>query len=152
MDKLTIGGVARQSGVPARTIRFYEGAGLLPPPDRSDSGYRLYTEADLLRLRFVRQARLLGLGLPAIKTLVAQAFSTDCASFGAELQATIERQRGEVERRIAELQGLRDQLEALQQHVDHCCDGCLPADMAADCDFCGLLSETKGGENDGAKR
>ena len=146
MDKLTIGGMARQSGVPARTIRFYEGEGLLPAPDRSDSGYRLYTEADLLRLRFVRQARLLGMGLPAIKTLVGQAFSAECASFGAELQATIERQRSEVERRIAELQGLRDQLQALERHVAHCCDGCSPAEQAAECDFCGLLSETEGGE------
>jgi hypothetical protein len=88
----------------------------------------------------------LGLGLPAIRTLAAQAFSADCATFGTELQATITRQRAEVERRMAELQGLRTQLEALQRHVVHCCDGCSPQEMAADCEFCGLISATEGGE------
>ncbi|HZP27129.1 MAG TPA: MerR family transcriptional regulator [Dehalococcoidia bacterium] len=146
MNRLTIGELAAQSGVRARTIRFYEAKGLLPAPQRSDSGYRLYSQSDLLRLRFIRQARLLGLGLPAIKTLATQAFSADCAAFAAELQATIAQQRAEVERRLTELQGLQTQLEALQRHVAHCCEGCSPEEMAADCDFCGLISVTEGGE------
>src|SRR5581483_11106092 len=136
MNRLTIGELAAQSGVRARTIHFYEAKGLLPAPQRSGSGYRLYSQAGLLRLRFIRQARLLGLGLPAIKTLATQAFSANCAAFSEELEATIARQRAEVERRLT----------ALQRHVAHCCEGCSPEEMAADCDFCGLISVTEGGE------
>jgi DNA-binding transcriptional MerR regulator len=67
----TIGQAAKASGIPARTIRFYEAAGVLPPPGRSPSGYRQYTADAVRQLLFVRRARALGLSLPHLKALLA---------------------------------------------------------------------------------
>jgi len=65
-----IGELAERSGVSRDTIRYYESAGVLPEPSRSDSGYRLYTPDDVERLGFVRQAKALGLGLPEIAEIL----------------------------------------------------------------------------------
>ena len=70
---VTIGEVARRSGFTVKALRFYERRGLLPPARRRSSGYRLYGEADLHRLEFIRQAKALGLTLEAIRPLVAAA-------------------------------------------------------------------------------
>ena len=67
---LTIGQVARTSGVAAKTIRYYEQIGVLPAPSRAASSYRLYDQRGVERLRFVRRARSLGLPLRQLRTLV----------------------------------------------------------------------------------
>ena len=58
---LTVGQLARATGVPAKTIRYYEQVGVLPVPRRSDAGYRRYSRHDVHRLLFIRRARALGL-------------------------------------------------------------------------------------------
>jgi MerR family transcriptional regulator, copper efflux regulator len=68
---LTIGEVAGRSGFTVKALRFYDRRGLLPPAGRRPSGYRLYSEADIHRLEFIRQAKALGLTLEAIRELVA---------------------------------------------------------------------------------
>jgi MerR family copper efflux transcriptional regulator len=136
---ITIGAVARQTGLTTKTIRFYEEEGLVPPPRRGESGYRLYSEADVLRLQLIARARLLDLDLPAIRNLVSKALSADCATFGGELSEVITQQRAEVESRLRELTALRDELATLQDHIEHCCEGCNPAEMATECSFCGLV-------------
>jgi DNA-binding transcriptional MerR regulator len=68
---LTIGQLAKSTGVGARTIRFYEAAGVLPAPSRATSGYRQYTMEAVHQLIFVRRARALGLSLRHLKTLLA---------------------------------------------------------------------------------
>jgi DNA-binding transcriptional MerR regulator len=151
--ELTIGRVSKRTGLATKTIRFYEGEGLIPPPRRGENGYRLYRENDVVRLQMVRRARLLGLDLVAIKSLLAKALSADCATFGDELIATLTRQRVEVERRLAELAALHDELAALEEHVRHCCEGCDPAVMAVDCIPCGLIEDmTEGGEKNAVER
>jgi DNA-binding transcriptional MerR regulator len=145
--ELTIGRVSRRTGLPAKTIRFYEDEGILPRPRRSISGYRLYGESDVLRLQLVRRARLLGLDLSVIRSLLDRALSADCATFGDELCALLSRQRAEVEQRLVDLTALRDELAALEEHVRHCCEGCDPATMAADCVSCSLITDAgEGGE------
>lgn len=138
-SELTIGAVAKQTGLSTKTIRFYEDEGLVPPPRRTESGYRLYTEADVMRLRLIGRARLLGLDLPSIRNLVTHAFSADCAAFGNQLRDVLARQRAEVETRLRELAALRDELVSLESHIDHCCEGCDPATMASECSFCGVI-------------
>jgi DNA-binding transcriptional MerR regulator len=69
----TIGEQARRSGFTVTALRFYEHRELLPPSGRRPSGYRLYSEADLHRLEFIRQAKVLGLTLDAIRELVTAA-------------------------------------------------------------------------------
>src|SRR3989442_15013210 len=68
---LTIGQVAKTSGVDAKTIRYYEQIGVLPAPSRAASGYRLYDQPGVERLRFIRRARSLGLPLQQLKTLMS---------------------------------------------------------------------------------
>jgi DNA-binding transcriptional MerR regulator len=68
---LTIGQVAKSTGVAARTIRFYEDAGVLAAPRRSGAGYRQYSENGVQQLLFIRRARALGLSLRDLKTLMA---------------------------------------------------------------------------------
>jgi DNA-binding transcriptional MerR regulator len=146
---MTISAAAKAAGLSAKTIRFYEDEGLLPPPRRSESGYRLYADADLVRLRLVRRLKLLSLDLPSIKTLVKQALAADCARFGTALIDRIASQRAQVERQMAELRALSSELAGLEEHLRHCCEGCRPADQAAECGFCGLISDEEGGEQGG---
>lgn len=147
MDKrLTIGKAARISGLAPKTIRFYEDTGLLPPAYRSESGYRLYTEADVARLALVRRARMLDIDLASIKGLLDRAVSESCGEFGDELTGLLRRHKQEVERRIAELTALRDELDVLQGHVTHCCEGCDTDQMASECAFCCLIIDARGGE------
>lgn len=66
-----IGDLARRAGVSTKTIRYYEEVGLLPPPARTASGYRLYAEADAERLAFIRAAKDFGFGLGEIREILA---------------------------------------------------------------------------------
>lgn len=143
---LTIGEASRRTGLPVKTIRFYEDEGLVPPPRRSDSGYRLYSDADLRLLGLVARLRMVGVDLPALRSLVGKALSSNCGAFGEELIAALDAQRLEVERRLAELTALLGDLDALQQHVRHCCEGCDPCEMALDCSYCCVIDEAKGGD------
>jgi len=68
---LRIGGLAEQSGVSRDTLRFYERRGLLPPPHRTAGGFRVYPPETVERLRFVKQAQMVGLTLQEIAALVS---------------------------------------------------------------------------------
>ena len=67
---LTIGKLAGLSGVNLETIRYYERIGLMPAPDRTEGGHRLYDEAHKRRLTFIRRGRDLGFGIEAIRALL----------------------------------------------------------------------------------
>lgn len=73
MGFLTIGELARRTGLTTRTIRFYSDEGLLPPAHRTHAGYRLYDGASLARLELLRTLRELGLGLPDASAALAGA-------------------------------------------------------------------------------
>lgn len=67
---LKIGAMARRFGLNVRTLRYYEELGLLPAAGRTESGYRVYSEADAERLRFVLQAKQVGFTLEEIRRIV----------------------------------------------------------------------------------
>jgi DNA-binding transcriptional MerR regulator len=69
---MTIGTLARATGIPVKTIRHYSDAGVLPPADRTDSSYRLYREADRARLEVIRVLRSLDFDLPTISALLGR--------------------------------------------------------------------------------
>lgn len=68
---LLIGRLAKLSGVKPDTIRFYERSGLLPKPSRTASGYRVYDDAALSRMRFIRKAQSLGFSLDEIRRIMS---------------------------------------------------------------------------------
>ena len=67
---MTIGQIARLAGLSPRAVRFYESKGLLPPAQRTASGYRLYAEHDLELLRLVAQLRRAGLSLADVREVI----------------------------------------------------------------------------------
>lgn len=116
-EKLFIGTLAERTGVPADTIRYWEAEGVLPEPDRSEAGYRLYGEAAVERLRFVRQAQALGLQLDDIAevlALVEERGVEPCAHVEEKLRERL----SEVRERIRELEELRQRLDAALERAE----------------------------------
>lgn len=111
MEHLTIGRLARSSGVGVETIRFYEREGLLPEPERLPSGYRLYAGAAVSRVRFIRQAKELGFTLKEIQDLLGLRVQPDstCADVRRKALAKI----ADIEERIRALERVRGALERL---------------------------------------
>ncbi len=70
MGSLTIGEVAKQTGIGVETVRFYEKSGLIDEPPRTEAGYRQYPEDTASRVRFIRHAKELGFTLKEIKELL----------------------------------------------------------------------------------
>lgn len=110
---LTIGKLAAIVGVNPRTIRYYEAIGLLPPPRRSPSGYRLYSPDDAARLRFIRRARAAGLSLAEVRQVLElrQAGEEPCDHVLGLLDAKL----AAVDRQIRELRALRRRLRVLRR-------------------------------------
>jgi MerR family transcriptional regulator, copper efflux regulator len=132
---LTVGQLARATGVPAKTIRYYEQVGVLPVPWRSDAGYRHYSRHDVHRLLFIRRARALRLSLAHLKMLTAELDSGECLTMRPRLHALVTEQLRTVQQQIAEFQLLERQLAqvlsrlqtaAPVQHTDGC--QCLGSD------------------------
>ncbi|WP_225900821.1 MULTISPECIES: MerR family transcriptional regulator [unclassified Streptomyces] len=92
--------LAERCGVPATTLRFYEGAGLLPA-GRTASGYRVYGEDAVERLAFIGAAKHLGLPLEEIGELLAVWEAGACADVKADLRPRIAARLGEAEGRLA---------------------------------------------------
>jgi DNA-binding transcriptional MerR regulator len=107
---LTIGQLARATGVPAKTIRYYEQVGVLPAPRRSASGYRQYTQRDVHRLLFIRRARALRLSLSRIAVLTADLAEGSCLAMRPRLTHLVTEHLHTVRQQIAELQLLERQL------------------------------------------
>lgn len=123
MDELLIGAVSKLTGVKVPTIRYYEGAGMLPPARRSAGNRRLYDEKALKRIAFIRHARNLGFSMSDIKTLIAL---QDNPAQSCKQADTIARTRlAEVEVRIRHLQSLKSELQSMigrgcRQRVSQC--------------------------------
>ena len=110
---MTIGQLATATGVAARTIRYYETVGVLPRPPRSPSGYRQYPQRDVERLLFIRRARALRLSLHQVRTLSAGVESRANGAMRPRLLETVRSQLSAVQRQIAELETLRQQLDQI---------------------------------------
>lgn len=107
---MNIGDVAEASGLPAKTIRYYEDIGLVRPA-REANGYRDFSEADLHKLVFLSRARSLGFTIEDCRTLLSLYEDRDRAS--ADVKAVAEDHLGRVNQKIAELQSLRETLSHL---------------------------------------
>ncbi len=115
---LSIGEAADVSGLSVKTIRYYEEIGLIPKAARTNggvhtAGHRVYSEADVGRLRFIRHARLFGLGLADIRKLLALADRKGCPGKQPEYREMLGRHLREIDERVRHLRGLRTTIEAL---------------------------------------
>jgi Cu(I)-responsive transcriptional regulator len=105
---LTIGRLAAETGVNVETIRYYEKAGLIAPPARTEGNYRSYRPDDVARLRFVRRTRDLGFTLEQVRALlsIAGQRERDCGT----VDVIASEHLAEVDRKIADLTALRREL------------------------------------------
>ena len=109
MTGMRAGEVARASGVGVESLRYYERRGLMPAPDRSLGGHRLYSEADVTRLRVIRAAARLGFTLAEIADLLAVGVHRHG---DADLHTRIEAKLAEVRSRIDDLRVVEASLRA----------------------------------------
>ena len=105
---MRIGELARATGTKTETIRYYEREGILPTADRTDSNYRDYSRDHLAALTFVRRARELGFGMAQVRELLALSDHDDKPC--EDVDHLVRRQLVEIERKIADLTALRDEL------------------------------------------
>lgn len=121
MKPLTIGTLAKQSGVNLETVRFYERRGLLPEPPRSASGYRLYPIEAAHRLRFIKRAQELGFSLNEIEELLSLRISPRATS--TQIKKRAESKIKDIEAKINTLESMKKTLQKLTR----ACVGCAPA-------------------------
>ncbi|WP_349973765.1 Cu(I)-responsive transcriptional regulator [Pseudomonas caspiana] len=112
---MNIGQAAKQSGLSAKMIRYYEATGLLQAAHRSDSGYRLYGKDDLHTLAFIKRSRDLGFSLEEVGKLLTLWQDRQRAS--ADVKALAREHIAELNQKIEEMASLRD---TLQELVEHC--------------------------------
>ncbi len=112
----SIGAASAMSGVNIETIRYYEREGIVPRPARTPAGRRVYGDAEIARLRFVRRCRDLGFPIPDIRTLLDLSAGSDAPC--ADVKALGERHLEGVRRKLDELAGLERALAELVERCD----------------------------------
>lgn len=128
---MNIGDVAEATGLPAKTIRYYEEIDLVRP-QRTENGYRDFSETDLHKLRFLARSRALGFSIDDCRALLALYEDKHRAS--AEVRRIARRHLAEIESKIADLAAMRETLT----HLVETCAG----DDRPDCPILADLSGT----------
>lgn len=112
---MNISAAAERSGLPAKTIRYYEEVGLVRPAKRRDNSYRDYDQTDVHGLAFIQRARGLGFSVEQCRELLA--LYDDQKRASADVKALALQHIEEIEARIRSLESMRDTLKAL---ADRC--------------------------------
>ncbi|MBB6673074.1 MerR family transcriptional regulator [Cohnella nanjingensis] len=115
LQTYTRGQLAKLANVNGETLRYYEKQGLLPPPARSESGYRLYADADLARLAFIKNAQSCGFTLREIKKALTR---SERMGLGIDdFLLAIAQKRDRIRRQIAEKQETLARLDRLEAQL-----------------------------------
>jgi MerR family copper efflux transcriptional regulator len=130
MESMAIGKIARRAGVSVDTVRYYEKSGLLAPAARLASGYRRYDDAQLRRLRFIREAQKLGFSLRDVRELLSLSRQRDVT----RVKNAAKKKLADVESRIASLERVRAALGKLVA-------ACPGHGLAQDCPILKALGE-----------
>ncbi len=120
-----------ESGMPAKTIRFYESIGILPPAARAANGYRKFDQQDVRTLRFIQRARKLGFSVEDIQKLLS--LWQDKSRASADVKALAMEHVGEIDRKIKELESVKDAI----MHLARRCHG----DQRPECPILSVLAE-----------
>ena len=120
---MNISQAAKATDLPVKTVRYYADIGLVEPASRSDAGYRIYDDAALRKLAFIRRARAFGFSIDDCRELLGLYSDPDRSS--ADVKRVAERQLEEIDRKAKELAALREELA----HLVHACRG----DTRPDC-------------------
>ena len=121
-EQFNIGEAARRSEVSAKMVRHYESLGLLPAINRTDSGYRQYTDKEVHTLRFIKRSRSLGFSMLEIAELLKLWQNQRRSS--ADVRKIAVKHVDELNQRIVEMQAMKRTLE----HLVDCCKGNLRPD------------------------
>jgi len=114
---MNIGEASRQSGLPPKTIRYYEETGLIRPAARAGNGYRDYSDADVHKMKFVRHARELGFSVEECAGLLS--LYEDKNRQAADVKAIVNTHIAGIEAKIADL----SRMKATLAHLVSCCSG-----------------------------
>jgi DNA-binding transcriptional MerR regulator len=112
---MTIGKVAKLTGVGVETIRFYEREGLLNKPKRKESGYRMFDSEVVSRIQFIKRVKELGFSLKEIRELLF--LRVDSRSTGKEVKKRVDSKIDQIDRRIHDLKKVRNALAQLSRSV-----------------------------------
>jgi MerR family copper efflux transcriptional regulator len=118
--QLRIGELSRATGVPTKTIRFYESIGLLEKPERMENGYRYYPESRVEELTIIKNVRDLGLPIPQIKRLMRGCEDGDCSHSSEYIDKEIREYSEVLGTKISQLSHLKSQLQNLRKTITLC--------------------------------
>lgn len=138
---MNIGDVSRLSGLPAKTIRYYEDVGLVDPM-RTSNGYRRFRESDLHKLAFLGRARSLGFSIEDCRNLLA--LYDDQTRSSADVKEIAKGHLKRIDQKLSELSEMRATLSKLIRE----CAG----DQRPDCPILEDLAASSGGENPSIRR
>ncbi|NKB60815.1 MAG: MerR family DNA-binding protein [Gammaproteobacteria bacterium] len=114
---MTRGKLARKTGCHIETIRYYEKVGLMPEPQRTDSGYRIYDGSAVPRLRFIQRSKSLGFTLDRIREFLDLSDHSEDHT-RAEVKVLTQVHIEEIGRKIKDLQRIQEQLTLIASHCD----------------------------------
>lgn len=142
-DLYTIGTLAKEVGLPAKTIRYYEEIELITPAKRGSNGYRLYDDESVNELHLIKYARDLGLPIETMKKLMKGCGEKSCHHTKSEMETEIESYISLLNQKIFQLTTLRNKLKQLEEKicVSDTCD-----DPKYCCNILHQLTKLKGGE------
>jgi Hg(II)-responsive transcriptional regulator len=133
MDHMSVGELAKSAGVHTETIRYYEREGLMPEPDRTSGGHRMFANSDLTRLHFIQRAKACGFTLREVKELLYLRESD---------LATCTDVREKAEQKLAETDRKLKSLTELRKHLKQLIEDCPGGDDPVDC--CNIIKDLEG--------
>ena len=143
MESLTIGRLARESGVNVETIRFYERKGLIDQPEKPTTGYRRYPMEAGVRVRFIRNAKELGFSLKEIGELLALAGTSKVNRRGM---------RGKAEAKIKEIDAKVEGLLSLRKELSELVEVCRSGKKECRCPIVEVFEQRSEGQNPSVKK
>lgn len=143
-EGLLIGELSRRVNLPAQTIRYYERLGLLSPPKRTASHYRIYSAAEEERLDFIQKAKRFGLSLDQIKRLID--LRQDGVPPCADLKTMVKQHLAELDQHIQDMLSLRQELAHRYEHIEAALPDSseLPDEAICNGKICGFIEQDIG--------